>query len=99
MQNTDRTFSARRPAARTLAFGNSAEGTSRGLSFLLRRWMVTLVMVAAAVFWLLPVIWVLVNSVKLTPDIIRLPPEWIPWPMTGEHYWQVLFSAYRSARI
>ena len=56
-------------------------------------------MTAAAVFWLLPVIWVLVNSLKLTPNIIRMPPEWIPWPITGEHYWQVIFSASRSARI
>jgi len=99
MPNTDRTFSARRPAARESALGDSVEGTSHSLSLHVRRWIVTLVMMAAAVFWLLPVIWVLVNSVKLTPDIIRLPPEWIPWPMTGEHYWQVLFSAYRSARI
>src|SRR5512137_374166 len=99
MPNTDRTFSARRPAARGSALSDSTEGTSHGLSLLLRRWLVTLVMMAAAVFWLLPVIWVLVNSVKLTPDIIRLPPEWIPWPITAEHYWQVLFSASRSARI
>jgi multiple sugar transport system permease protein len=28
-----------------------------------------------------------------------LPPEWIPWPITAEHYWQVLFSSSRSARI
>jgi multiple sugar transport system permease protein len=60
---------------------------------------VTALITAAAVIWLLPVIWVLVNSLKLTPNIIRMPPEWIPWPITGEHYWQVLFSADRSARI
>ena len=99
MQNTDRTVSPRRSAARESALGDSGEGTSHGLSFLLRRWIVTLVMMVAAVFWLLPVIWVVVNSFKLTPNIIRLPPEWIPWPITAEHYWQVLFGAFRSARI
>ena len=99
MQNTDRTLQLRSSAARESALGDSVEGTSHSLSLLLRRWIVTLVMTAAAVFWLLPVIWVVVNSVKLTPNIIRLPPEWIPWPITAEHYWQVLFSAYRSARI
>ncbi len=56
-------------------------------------------MMVAAVFWMLPVIWVVVNALKLTPNIIRMPPEWIPWPITAEHYWQVLFSSSRSARI
>ncbi len=69
------------------------------MSFLLRHWMMTLVLLGAAILWLLPVLWVLVNSLKLTPNIIRMPPEWIPWPITVEHYTQVLFSAVRSARI
>jgi multiple sugar transport system permease protein len=56
-------------------------------------------MVAAAVVWLLPVIWVLVTSLKLTPNIVRVPPEWIPWPITAGHYREVLFGASRSARI
>jgi len=30
---------------------------------------------------------------------VRLPPEWIPWPMTAEHYREVLFSSSRTARI
>ena len=87
MPNTDRTIASQPAAARTVS------------PFLLRRWILALVMMAAAVVWLLPMVWVLVNSLKLTPNIIRMPPEWIPWPMTGEHYWQVLFSASRSARI
>ncbi len=64
-----------------------------------RLWIVTSVMAVAAVFWLLPVVWVVVTSLKPTPDIIRLPPEWIPWPITGEHYREVLFSTSRTARI
>jgi multiple sugar transport system permease protein len=54
---------------------------------------------ALAVFWLLPVVWVVVTSLKHTPDIIRVPPEWIPWPATLEHYVEVLFSSSRTARI
>jgi multiple sugar transport system permease protein len=42
---------------------------------------------------------VLVTSLKQTPDIIRTPPEWIPWPATLEHYHEVLFSSSRTARI
>jgi len=52
-----------------------------------------------AALWLLPAAWVLVTSLKPTADIIRLPPEWIPWPATAEHYWEVLWSSSRTARI
>ena len=54
---------------------------------------------ALAVLWLLPVVWVVVTSLKPTADIIRVPPEWIPWPATLEHYVEVLFSSSRTARI
>jgi multiple sugar transport system permease protein len=64
-----------------------------------RRGALTAAMLAVAALWLAPAIWVLVTSLKLTPDIIRLPPEWIPWPVTLEHYVEVLFSSSRTARI
>ncbi|HEV8676852.1 MAG TPA: carbohydrate ABC transporter permease [Methylomirabilota bacterium] len=64
-----------------------------------RRGMLTALMMGLAVLWLLPAIWVLVTSLKLTPDIVRVPPEWIPWPATIEHYGEVLFSSSRTARI
>ena len=99
MPNTDRTISSRPAAAGQIVLGDSVVRAAHTWAFPLRRWIVALIMTAAAVLWLLPVIWVLVNSLKLTPDIIRMPPEWIPWPITAEHYWQVLFSASRSARI
>ena len=54
---------------------------------------------ALAVLWLLPVVWVVVTSLKPTANIIRVPPEWIPWPVTLEHYVEVLFSSSRTARI
>ena len=54
---------------------------------------------ALAVLWLLPVVWVVVTSLKHTADIVRVPPEWIPWPATLEHYVEVLFSSSRTARI
>jgi multiple sugar transport system permease protein len=59
----------------------------------------TLALSALAIVWLLPIVWVFVTSLKLTPDIVRLPPEWVPWPITGEHYQEVLFSSSRTARI
>jgi multiple sugar transport system permease protein len=64
-----------------------------------RGYGLTALMVALAVLWLLPAVWVLVTSLKLTENIVRVPPEWIPWPATLEHYGEVLFSSSRTARI
>jgi multiple sugar transport system permease protein len=66
-----------------------------------RAWHAVLatLMVLLAVTWLLPAVWVLVTSLKLTENIVRVPPEWIPWPATIEHYGEVLFSSSRTARI
>jgi multiple sugar transport system permease protein len=64
-----------------------------------RRGLLTWIMVACAVLWLLPAVWVFVTSLKLTQNIVRLPPEWIPWPATLAHYVEVLFSSSRTARI
>jgi multiple sugar transport system permease protein len=64
-----------------------------------RRRVLTALMIALAVVWLAPALWVVVTSLKPTPDIIRTPPEWIPWPATLEHYHEVLLSSSRTARI
>jgi multiple sugar transport system permease protein len=61
--------------------------------------VLTLALSVLALAWLLPIVWVVVTSVKLTPDIVKLPPEWLPWPITGAHYEEVLFSSSRTARI
>ncbi len=64
-----------------------------------RRTVLTALMAGLAVLWLLPAVWVLVTSLKPTANIVRVPPEWIPWPATIEHYGEVLFSSSRTARI
>ena len=63
------------------------------------RLLITAIMVVMAIAWLLPAVWVLVTSLKLTENIVRVPPEWIPWPVTIAHYGEVLFSSSRTARI
>ena len=70
-----------------------------GTSSRLWYWILTALMVALAIVWLLPAVWVVVTSLKLTENIVRVPPEWIPWPATLEHYGEVLFSSSRTARI
>jgi multiple sugar transport system permease protein len=52
-----------------------------------------------AALWLLPIVWIVVTSVKPTADIVKLPPEWVPWPVTATHYAEVLLSSSRTARI
>jgi len=66
-----------------------------------RGWRVlfTGLLVIVAIAWLLPAVWVLVTSLKPTENIVRVPPEWIPWPATIAHYGEVLFSSSRTARI
>src|SRR5215470_2180588 len=66
-----------------------------------RVWRVLLtgLLVIMAIAWLLPAVWVLVTSLKPTENIVRVPPEWIPWPATIGHYGEVLFSSSRTARI
>ena len=61
--------------------------------------LLTAALLALAALWLLPAVWVLVTSLKPTEDIVRVPPEWIPWPATLGHYHEVLFSSSRTARI
>src|SRR5215831_19827987 len=63
------------------------------------RLVLTAALAVLAVVWLLPVVWVVVTSLKPTENIVRLPPEWIPWPATGAHYHEVLLSSSRTARI
>src|SRR5204862_6306745 len=63
------------------------------------RVVLTAALLALAVLWLLPIVWVVVTSLKTTADIVKVPPEWIPWPVTGAHYHEVLLGSSRTARI
>jgi multiple sugar transport system permease protein len=65
----------------------------------LQRVALTASLLILAVVWLLPIAWVVVTSLKVTADIVRVPPEWIPWPATGAHYYEVLLGSSRTARI
>jgi multiple sugar transport system permease protein len=62
-------------------------------------WALTVALLTLAVLWLAPIAWVVATSLKPAENIIRLPPEWIPWPVTGAHYHEVLLGSSRTARI
>ena len=64
-----------------------------------QRWALTVALLALALLWLAPIAWVVVTSLKPSENIVRLPPDWIPWPATGAHYQEVLWGSSRTARI
>jgi multiple sugar transport system permease protein len=64
-----------------------------------QRLALTTALLALAVIWLLPIVWMVVTSLKTNVEIVKLPPEWIPWPATGAHYHEVLLGSSRTARI
>ena len=41
--------------------------------------VLTVALSVLAVVWLLPIVWVVVTSFKVTADIVNLPPEWVPY--------------------
>jgi multiple sugar transport system permease protein len=64
----------------------------------LRRAIRTILLVLLAGVWLLPAVWVLVTSLKTTENIVRLPPQWVPWPITLDHF-SMVFLTQRTANI
>jgi len=64
-----------------------------------QRLALTVALLALAVLWLAPIAWVVVTSLKPTENIVRVPPEWIPWPATIAHYHEVLLGSSRTARV
>jgi multiple sugar transport system permease protein len=82
------------PAAR--AADRRRAGALRGAS--VRRLAVTGLFLLVAAVWLTPAVWVLVTSLKLSENIVRVPPEWIPYPATLRHYAEV-FVSQRTASI
>lgn len=63
-----------------------------------RRRLLTTVLLVIGVIWTLPSLWALVTSLKETPAIFRLPPVWIPAPITLDQYFAI-FTNDRSTDI
>ncbi len=61
------------------------------------RFLIYAVLIAGAVWMLLPFLWMLVTSFKTQADAIRIPPTWIPHPFTLEGYKQA-FTKVNFAR-
>lgn len=59
------------------------------------RWtIVSIVMWAAALLFLLPFVWMIVSSLKREIDVFRLPVQWIPDPLTWTNYIEVWTGRY-----
>jgi multiple sugar transport system permease protein len=59
-----------------------------------------LVLILMALFILLPFLWTLLTSIKIEANMFSVPPQWIPNPVTLEHYKTVLhegkFKSYMT---
>ena len=60
--------------------------------------ILTLVLLALAVLWLLPLVWILLTAVKPEPEIIQLPIRWIPSQITFAHFATALTTS-RTANV
>lgn len=56
----------------------------------MRRVVVLFLVLVLLGFLLSPIFWVVSTSLKPNPEIYRLPAQWIPGPVTFEHYRDVL---------
>lgn len=58
------------------------------------------ILILMALFILLPFLWTLLTSIKIEANMFSVPPQWIPNPVTLEHYKTVLlegkFQSYMS---
>lgn len=41
-----------------------------------------------------PFIWMFLSSIKPESAILQMPPRWLPWPITGEHYRNLLLRGH-----
>lgn len=63
------------------------------------RWtIVSIVMWAVALLFLLPFVWMVVSSLKREIDVFRLPIQWIPDPVTWRNYDEVWTGRYPLTR-
>lgn len=59
------------------------------------RWtIVSIVMWAVAILFLMPFVWMVVSSLKREIDVFRLPVQWIPDPLTWSNYVEVWTGRY-----
>ena len=55
-----------------------------------RRWLGMTVFVLVALIWLAPGFWALATSFKITPNILKAVPYWLPIPATFAQYTEVM---------
>jgi len=52
------------------------------------------ILTLTCLFSILPILWAVSTSLKAPADIVRYPPNWIPSPISLEHYAQVLGGSH-----
>lgn len=52
--------------------------------------VVYVVLVAGAVFFLTPFVWMISTSLKTDAQVFAIPPEWVPAPVMWSNYWRLM---------
>jgi len=60
--------------------------------------LLTVGLLVLAVLWLLPIVWLVLTSIKPEPEIIQLPIRWLPSYVTWVHY-QAALTTGRTANV
>jgi multiple sugar transport system permease protein len=79
-------LAATRPVVKARPLEVSAAGVATGLA----RALAYAVLLVWALVSLLPVYWMLSTSVKASTSMLTVPPQWVPYPLSLEHYQTLL---------
>lgn len=62
---------------------------------ILKTTLIYFILIVASFVSVFPIVWALSTSLKIQPNIATFPPQWIPDPITLEHYAQTIGSMSR----
>lgn len=71
----------------------SRKPRTRGISKILRTIVLYILLFAVIVFWIIPIVWMLLTSIKTNAEIFHFPIVWLPAHATLQSY-QELFTSY-----
>jgi ABC-type glycerol-3-phosphate transport system permease component len=55
-------------------------------------WPALVILLIACVAALVPFLWMFLTSLKSGENVMKFPPQYFPWPIRWQNYWEVLHS-------
>jgi len=77
---------------------NSAKKSNPKIKKLIRKLLCHVVLIALAIIFLIPFLWMLSCSLKTLPHIFKYPPKWIPSPVRWDNYRFVAIETFSFFR-